>query len=136
MLEGLSIFRDDPLLFKPGERYHYSSHGYSLLGAVVEGASGQDFLGYMQEHVFDPVGMRDTVPDLNDRIILNRSHFYVRDKGGPWQQRAVRRQQLQMGCRRTAVDTGGPRPLRLGHHQRTPAAPRDRPPAHDLTANH
>jgi len=85
VLEALSIFQDDPLLFKPGEQFHYSSHGWSLLSAVVEGASGLDYLGYMQEKVFDPLGMRGTVADVNDRIILNRSHFYVHDKGGPWQ---------------------------------------------------
>ena len=84
VLEGLSIFQADPLLFKPGERYHYSSHGWSVLSAVVEGASGQDYLGYMQEHVFDPLGMRDTNADFNERIIPNRARFYVRDKGGPW----------------------------------------------------
>ena len=84
VLDGLSIFQADPLLLKPGERYHYSSHGWSVLSAVVEGASGQDYLGYMQEHVFDPLGMRDTIADFNERIIPNRARFYVRDENGRW----------------------------------------------------
>jgi serine beta-lactamase-like protein LACTB, mitochondrial len=84
VLEGLSIFQDDPLLFRPGEQFHYSSHGWSLLSAVVEGASGEDYLGYMQEHVFDPLGMRSTIADFNERIIPNRAHFYVRDENGRW----------------------------------------------------
>ena len=84
VLEGLSLFANDPLLFPPGEKYHYSSHGWNLLSAVVEGASGQDYLGYMQQQVFDPLGMRHTIADLNARIIPNRARFYVRDDGGHW----------------------------------------------------
>jgi CubicO group peptidase (beta-lactamase class C family) len=84
VLEGLSLFKDDPLLFEPGEKFHYSSHGWNLLSAVVEGASGQDFLGYMQRNVFDPAGMRHTVADLNAQIIPNRARFYVRGEQGRW----------------------------------------------------
>ncbi len=36
VLEGLTIFQDDPLLFEPGTKYEYSSYGYNLLSAVVE----------------------------------------------------------------------------------------------------
>lgn len=84
VLEGLSLFANDPLLFKPGEQYHYSSHGWNLLSAVVEGASGQDYLSYMQQQVFDPSGMRHTIADLNAQILPNRARFYVREEGGPW----------------------------------------------------
>jgi CubicO group peptidase (beta-lactamase class C family) len=88
VLEGLSLFANDPLLFKPGERYHYSSHGWNLLSAVIEGASGQDYLSYMQQHVFDPVGMRHTIADLNAQIVPNRARFYVRDEQGRWRNAA------------------------------------------------
>jgi CubicO group peptidase (beta-lactamase class C family) len=81
VLEGLSMFKDDPLRFEPGEKYHYSSHGWNLLSAVVEGISGQSFLSYMQENVFAPAGMRHTIADLNAEIIPNRARFYVREDG-------------------------------------------------------
>ncbi|MCB1124073.1 MAG: beta-lactamase family protein [Verrucomicrobiae bacterium] len=35
---SLAIFKDDPLLHAPGSKYHYSSYGFNLLSAVVEGA--------------------------------------------------------------------------------------------------
>jgi CubicO group peptidase (beta-lactamase class C family) len=88
VLEGLSLFANDPLLFKPGERYQYSSHGWNLLSAAIEGASGQDYLSYMQQHVFDPVGMRHTIADLNAQIVPNRARFYVRDEQGRWRNAA------------------------------------------------
>ncbi|HMJ57504.1 MAG TPA: serine hydrolase domain-containing protein, partial [Gemmatimonadales bacterium] len=74
--EGLSIFANDTLLFPPGTRFSYSSYGFNLLGAVVEGASGEEFLAYMSRHVFKPLRMTATAPDKNDSLIPNRTQFY------------------------------------------------------------
>jgi len=49
---GLVILRDDQLVAPPGERFHYSTYGYSLSGAVMESAAKQDLLDYRQEDVF------------------------------------------------------------------------------------
>lgn len=78
VLEGLEIFQRDTLLFEPGTRYSYSSYGWNLISAVVEGASGESFLAYMQEHVFEPLGMRHTIADYTDSIIPHRTRFYER----------------------------------------------------------
>jgi len=37
---ALGIFRNDPLLFQPGTKYSYSSYGWNLISAVMEGTSG------------------------------------------------------------------------------------------------
>ena len=79
VLEGLTIFADDPLLFEPGEKYSYSSYGWNLVSAIVEGAAEQDFLSYMQEYVFRPLGMHNTIADHAYNIIQNRTRFYVHD---------------------------------------------------------
>jgi CubicO group peptidase (beta-lactamase class C family) len=42
---GLKIFEDDPLLFKPGEAFSYSSYGFNLISVVMESASQQKFPG-------------------------------------------------------------------------------------------
>jgi CubicO group peptidase (beta-lactamase class C family) len=77
VLEGLEMFQDDTLQFEPGTRFSYSSFAWNLISAVVEGASGQQFLAYMQEMVFDPLGMTNTVADYNDSIIPHRARPYV-----------------------------------------------------------
>jgi CubicO group peptidase (beta-lactamase class C family) len=82
VLDGLEIFQDDTLLFEPGERFSYSSYGWNLISAVIEGASGEDFLTYMRTHVFQPLGMRHTVEDDNYRIIPDRARFYHRSNDG------------------------------------------------------
>jgi CubicO group peptidase (beta-lactamase class C family) len=37
---GLNFFKDDPLVAQPGTSFHYSNQGYTLIGCVIEGASG------------------------------------------------------------------------------------------------
>lgn len=76
---SLDIFKDDSLLFEPGTRYSYSSYGWNLLSAVVEGASGEPFLAYMRRHVFEPLGLRSIVAEHTDSIIPYRARFYERD---------------------------------------------------------
>jgi serine beta-lactamase-like protein LACTB, mitochondrial len=80
--DGLAIFKDDTLLFEPGTNYSYSSYGFNLMSAVVEGASGKDFLSYVQKHVFDPLKMSRTAADHNHKIIPGRTSFYDLDSTG------------------------------------------------------
>jgi CubicO group peptidase (beta-lactamase class C family) len=49
----------------PGDAFSYSNTGYDLLGAVIEHVSGQTYHDFFQQHVFDPLAMKDTfsVPD-------------------------------------------------------------------------
>ena len=48
------------LLFTPGDGYEYSNAGYSLLAAIVEKLSGQNYEDYLRQHVFKPAGMMET----------------------------------------------------------------------------
>lgn len=82
VVEALDIFKDDPLLFEPGTTFQYSTFGYNTLGCVVEGAAGQDFRSYMQEHVFGPAGMEDTRDDDPAAIIPRRAEGYVLGEDG------------------------------------------------------
>jgi CubicO group peptidase (beta-lactamase class C family) len=80
--DGLAIFADDPLLFEPGTRYSYSSYGWNLLSAVIEGATREGFLEQMQRRVFEPLGMLDTTPDQNEMIVADRVRPYARGDDG------------------------------------------------------
>lgn len=48
------------LLWAPGTRYQYSNAGYSLLGMVVEKASGMPYERYLRETLWAPAGMTRT----------------------------------------------------------------------------
>jgi CubicO group peptidase (beta-lactamase class C family) len=75
-LESISIFKDDSLLFKPGTQYYYSSYGWNLIGAVVEGASHLNYLDYMLKNIWKPLGMKQTYGDVVDSIMADKSRFY------------------------------------------------------------
>jgi serine beta-lactamase-like protein LACTB len=81
LTEGLGIFQDDPLVHPPGT-YLYSSYGYNLLGVVVEGASGKDFAGAVDELVIQPLGLKSTALDSPDRIVEHRVRFYRKEADG------------------------------------------------------
>ena len=89
VLDGLTIFADDRLLHEPGTAFAYTSYGFNLLSAVVEGAAEKPFLDFMREAVFRPLDLRDTVADFVTPIIPGRTGYYVRDDAGsivnaPW----------------------------------------------------
>ncbi|MEE6515227.1 hypothetical protein FKM82_023816 [Ascaphus truei] len=76
VIESLELFKNDPLVFKPGSQFLYSTHAWTLLSAVVERASGQTFLEHMLK-MFRELGMRSTLPEEHEPIIYNRARFYT-----------------------------------------------------------
>jgi serine beta-lactamase-like protein LACTB len=80
--EGLSMFKDDPLLHEPGAKMTYTTFGYTLLGCEVEGASGAKFADYVRENVFVPAAMANIRVDSVADIIPNRAQGYRRTKEG------------------------------------------------------
>lgn len=78
---ALSIFRDDPLRHPPGERYAYTTYGYTLLTAALEGAAGRPYLEILRDEVLDPIGMSATAADAPRAIVRNRSGYYEMAEG-------------------------------------------------------
>jgi CubicO group peptidase (beta-lactamase class C family) len=57
---------------RPGEAYHYSNVGYSLLAAVIETASGVGYEEYLARELFGPAGMTHTgyvLPEWEERRV-------------------------------------------------------------------
>ncbi len=79
---GLRFFENDPLVAQPGTKFSYSTQGYTLVGCVIEGASGEKYVDYVREHVLVPAGMTRTQADDQYRVIPNRTRFYHKDKAG------------------------------------------------------
>jgi CubicO group peptidase (beta-lactamase class C family) len=76
MSDGFAVFANDPLLFEPGTQYLYSTYGYTVVGCVIEGASGQSYLIYLQQHVLPPAGMTHTTVDDVFDILPHRARGY------------------------------------------------------------
>jgi serine beta-lactamase-like protein LACTB, mitochondrial len=76
LAETLGVFANDPLTSEPGTKYTYTTYGYVLLGAAVEGASGMTYLDYMRRNIWNPAEMTSTGPDDHHQIIAGRSRWY------------------------------------------------------------
>ena len=48
--------------------FNYSNLGYALLGEVVSTVSGVPYLDYVRANIFEPLGMRETVPHLPESL--------------------------------------------------------------------
>jgi CubicO group peptidase (beta-lactamase class C family) len=74
--QALQFFADAPLVFEPGSRYRDSSYGWILVSAAVEAAAAEAFPAFMQEHIFEPLGMGDTRMDSTTEPIPDRVTAY------------------------------------------------------------
>lgn len=74
--EAIAIFENFDLVAEPGTKFNYSSYGYNLLGAVIEGAAKQAYGDYMRENIWQPLAMNDTRLDDPDELIPNRVRGY------------------------------------------------------------
>src|SRR5215216_3458781 len=61
--ELIDSFKDQPMQFAPGTRWAYNNSGYVLLGAIIEQLSGLSYAQFVQQHIFEPLGMRQSYYD-------------------------------------------------------------------------
>jgi methyl acetate hydrolase len=93
-----------PLLFDPGERWHYST-STDVVGKLVEAVSGQKLEDYFRQHIFAPLKMDDTsynVPEAKGpRLVAQQQRAGARMDG------AIELQKPQLGLTIAAPIGGG-----------------------------
>ena len=80
--ELIDFFKYQPMEFAPGKRWAYNNSGYILLGAIIEKASGQTYEQFVQENIFEPLGMKQSYYDNPSRIIHRRVAGYDKSAEG------------------------------------------------------
>lgn len=65
-----------PLDFEPGTKYQYANAGINTAGRLIEVLSGMPYEKFLQDRLFDPLGMKDTTfwPDVEQLGRLARSY--------------------------------------------------------------
>jgi len=58
--ELIDLFKDEPLSFNPGEKFTYSNSNYILLGYIIEQVARMTYEEFMEENIFNPLGMDHT----------------------------------------------------------------------------
>lgn len=67
-----------PFDFQPGERWQYGP-SLNVVGRLIEIASGQPYEEFLQERIFDALGMSDTTFHLSDEQQSRLVTLYARD---------------------------------------------------------
>ena len=73
---ALDLFKESPLVCRPGEKYSYTTHGYILASAVVQRAGGRKFADQVRARISGPLGMTTFQPDYEWVAIPERTEGY------------------------------------------------------------
>lgn len=75
---ALDLFKNSPLIAEPGTRHAYSTHGYMLLGAVVQRAGDAPFHSQVATRIAAPLGMTTLRPDYQWEAMEHRAVGYLK----------------------------------------------------------
>ncbi|MEO8218259.1 MAG: serine hydrolase [Acidobacteriota bacterium] len=76
---ALPIIAEEPFQFRPGHGWAYTQTNYALLLRLIERVSGKTFESFLEERLFQPLGMRNTFfPGPQRRCAVN----YRREQDG------------------------------------------------------
>ena len=69
--------------FTPGQHWSYSNSGYAVLAMIVGRASGKSFARFLQERIFAPLGMNQTIAyERGKNEVSNRAYGHAKEKAG------------------------------------------------------
>jgi CubicO group peptidase (beta-lactamase class C family) len=69
------------LLFQPGTAWNYSNFGMAVLGRIIQVVSGKPYDQFMDEKLFQPLGMKDTFYDIPADKANRVSTLYTYEDG-------------------------------------------------------
>jgi len=78
---------DLPLAFHPGQKWNYSI-GIDVIGRVIEVVAGKPLNVFLQERIFDPLGMSETSFTIADKHLDRFASLYTPLAGDPTQMSA------------------------------------------------
>lgn len=98
----LRICREEGRIAGANEYFKYSNIGYSLLGLVIEAASGQSYRDFTDERIVSPLGLERTGAEWD----AARAHEYAAGHTGRIAADDVRRRITHVDTRAMAAATG------------------------------
>jgi len=79
--QELKLVEGIPLAFPPGTNWEYSNLGYLTLGILIHRVTGEFYGDFLQQRIFQPLGMTSTRIISEADIVPNRSAGYQLVKG-------------------------------------------------------
>lgn len=96
LAELASLGAKTQLLFDPGTHWNYSNVGYNVLGRIIEVVSKQPYDQFLEQHIFEPLGMKDTSFFPPDEKLSRLATLYTLTDSG------LKRSPNQFGARHGA----------------------------------
>jgi CubicO group peptidase (beta-lactamase class C family) len=62
------VFSGEALTFAALEQFKYSNYAFALLGEVIREVSGMEYVRYVTEQIFQPLGMKNSFADFNGDV--------------------------------------------------------------------
>lgn len=72
----IDLFKNEPLIFTPGDSFFYSHSNYVLLGAVIEQVSNRTYADYLNQELIGPLQMEDSGVEMQAMILHDRASGY------------------------------------------------------------
>lgn len=81
--DDVAQYAAQPLRQEPGTKYEYNNCGINTGGRIIEVVSGLPYADFMQQRLFNPLGMKDTTcwPNEEQAARLAHSARFTEDKG-------------------------------------------------------
>lgn len=77
----IGLFKDESLVFNPGEKFSYSISGYLLLTFIIEKVSNLSYDSFLKKYIVDKLGLIATQFDYATNVIKNRTGSYRIENG-------------------------------------------------------
>ncbi len=78
----IDVFKNEPMDFEPGEKFHYNNSGYILLGYIIEVVSGESYADFIEKNIFEKLGMTSSLYGTMKDIVPNRASGYSSTASG------------------------------------------------------
>ena len=105
--ELISYGADVPFVEPPGTRWRYNQFPYFLFGQVVKRVTGRDYDAFVEEKIFEPLGMTSTTFGDHRAVVPRRTSTNYTRQFGPLQNFPLEYSPLfwpAAGCNTSAAD--------------------------------
>ena len=109
LAEMCVAYAKKPLVNEPGSQWTYNNNAINLLGRIIEVASGKPFADFMEERLFEPLGMTNTTfwPSPDHLDVLAKPYSKSKDSGELVEAKNSRFSEPLHDQKRTAMASGG-----------------------------
>ncbi len=72
----INYFKRDTIKFEPGEKHDYSNINFILLGHIIEKVSGLEYSEYLDQNIFKPLNMTNSLYPKEGQVVSNLATGY------------------------------------------------------------